>query len=217
MNVDSSGVPQDRPAKTTWGRTTRLKRARPALAGSMRIPRSGHAAAVLADGRVLLAGGTDGSRLPLASAEIYDPGKEGFTAVGSMSTGRMAASAVSLADDRVLVLGGNASMVNEAPLASAEMFVPSTGQFTKAGQMPEARDGQTASLLDDGRVLATGGGSDNVAELFDPQTGRFAPTGSLSSTRATHTASVLKDGGRVLIAGGVVGGGDERSAELYLP
>ncbi len=186
------------------------------LTGSMTIPRSGHAAAVLADGRVLLAGGTDGSRLPLASAEIYDPGKERFTAVGPMSAGRMAASAVSLADGRVLVLGGNASMVNEIPLASAETFAPDTDQFTGAGQMAEARDGQTASLLEDGRVLVAGGGSDNVAELFDPQTGQFAPAGSLSVTRATHTATVLKDGS-VLIAGGVIGGADERSAELYLP
>jgi hypothetical protein len=117
------------------------------------------AAAPLPDGRVLIAGGTNGA--PLSSAVIFDPATNSFSSagLGAMSTARQAPAAVPLPDGRVLVSGG---VFIEGPggyLASAEVFNPATNAFSSAGigAMSTARTGAAAATLPDGRVLVAGG------------------------------------------------------------
>ncbi|HXW84187.1 MAG TPA: hypothetical protein VEJ86_07265, partial [Candidatus Binataceae bacterium] len=89
---------------------------------------------------------------------------------------------------------------------SAQLYDPKTGVFARTGNLNIGRFGQTATLLEDGRVLIAGGAGDDstdpvTAELFDPVTKRFMLAGKLLSPRTNHSAALLADG-RVLIAGG---------------
>jgi hypothetical protein len=98
-------------------------------------------------------------------------------------------------------------------LKNAEIYNPRTGAFSATGDMSTERESHTATLLNDGRVLITGGHKDrraNItryrsAEIYDPVKGSFTPTGDLNVKRHKHEATLLADG-RVLI----IGGSDER-------
>lgn len=182
----------------------------------MHVARAAFAAVRLADGRVLVAGGSTGPAAdpsPIASAEIYDPSSGRWTEVASMHNGRSRAGAVVLPSGRVLVVGGGLEKHNEGSAdGSAELFDPATGTWTETGSLTVPRNGFTLTLLDAGEVLAAGGwiehqGRDRItyslAELYSPESGTWRPTGPTALPRAYHSAAVLPDG-RVLVTGGAV-------------
>ena len=195
--------------------------------GKMIEARANHTATLLSDGRVLVTGG-GGTGLSgfLATAELYDPATGSWTATGNMNGIRILHTATLLADGKVLVAGG-ADIISETsvnPLATAELYDPSTGTWTTTGNMTRARARHTATLLPNGKVLVVGGsgsaaGSDSLAtaELYDPSTGTWTATGNMIEARTRHTATLLPDG-RVLVAGGDSSSGPQlASAELYDP
>jgi Kelch motif len=89
------------------------------------------AATLLADGRVLVAGGsneTSGSASVLASAEVYDPGTRTWTPAQNMGTARAGQTATLLPGGQVLVAGGqNVISGLFSPVASAELYDPGRG------------------------------------------------------------------------------------------
>ncbi len=183
--------------------------------GDMRFARDGHTATLLADGKVLIAGGQNPA-YPV-TAELYDPGAGEFTSTGTIGDPRAYHTATPLADGRVLIAGGTGA---NGDLASAELFDPGSGEFAPTGAMGGPRTHHTATLLVDGRVLIAGG-TDNAtalasAEVYDPATETFAPTGPMGSVRADHTATRLADG-KVLVAGGADNAVALSSAEEYDP
>ncbi|MEA2672166.1 MAG: hypothetical protein QOG45_2386, partial [Chloroflexota bacterium] len=93
------------------------------------------------------------------------------------------------------------------------------GTWHASATMHDAREGHTATLLPDGRVLVAGGdlhGSGFLAscELYDPRDRSWHRAAPLGTPRAAHTATLLEDGG-VLVAGGVNAWGTVDSAETY--
>jgi N-acetylneuraminic acid mutarotase len=178
----------------------------------MSVGRVGHAAALLDDGRVLIAGGYSASATGeptfLASAELYDPATGTFSKTGSMTTARAGATMTVLRSGVVLVAGGYFLDDASSPvaLASAELYDPARGTFKATGSLTTGRYDQTATLLEDGRVLIAGGsGSDgglSSAELYDPAGGTFTATGSMATDRTEHAAASLP-GGWVLMVGGL--------------
>jgi hypothetical protein len=93
--------------------------------------------------------------------------------------------------------------------------------------MLAARESHTATLLNDGKVLITGGHKGrraqmtiySSAEMYDPVTGRFSAAGDMTRIRHKHEAVRLTDG-RVLIVGGADhsdGNPAYTSVEIYDP
>jgi hypothetical protein len=150
------------------------------------------------------------------------PSGSHFVLTGAMKTLRDDNAATLLQNGRVLITGGyTCGTVGPCPIiASAELYDPATGKFSLTGSMAQVRQGHTATLLNDGRVLVAGGweGVYRVAsaELYDPATGKFGSTGSMAAARERHSGTLLDDG-RVLVAGGWGGSGALASAELYDP
>jgi len=117
----------------------------------------------------------------------------------------------------VLIAGGFDTGGNS--LASAELYIPSTGTFVPTGSLNNARGFSTATALMDGTVLIAGGwaagGALASAEIYDPFTASFNNTGSLNAARVRNTATLL-NGGNVLIVGGEDSASNIlASAEIY--
>lgn len=123
-------------------------------AGSLGQTREGHAAVLLASGKVLILGGIVGAgRSSSNSAILYDPTTGTFGGTGS-SVGRYwQASMVALPTGKVVVVGDT---------ALTELYDPSAnnglGAFSSAGSMSMARPYHAVAALPSGRVLVTGGG-----------------------------------------------------------
>src|SRR6266436_4880639 len=148
----------------------------------------------------------------------HNPGT--FTATGSMATARCHNSATLLNNGQVLITGGVGNYNGPDYLSSAELYNPSTGTFTATGSLITARDSHTATLLNNGLVLISGGygsaGDLSSAELYNPSTGAFTSTGSLNTARIGHSSTLLNNGS-VLITGGKGSNGYLTSTELYNP
>jgi len=201
-----------------------------------------HTATLLANGKVLVAGG-DGyngkpdlisGEAPLAanaSAELYDPATGSFTEIAGMDSPRFRQTATPLSNGKVLLTGGFSGF---GPQATADLYDSVTGSFLAANNMGTARGAHTATVLPNGTVLIAGGATYGgfefpefgpgiaSAEVYDPATNSFAPTGGMETARYAHTATLLPNG-KVLVTGGFSGldaqssGNALTTAELYDP
>ena len=138
----------------------------------------------LPDGRVFVASSPN--------AEVYDPRSGTFAFAGVIPGGVTGATA--LADRRVVIVG-----VTELQSGGYVGVWDPTGQTYRqvyGGSHPLF----AATLLDDGRVLVTGGRGAAWAGVFDPATEQMAPVNAPASSRPASTR--LLDG-RVLIVGGL--------------
>ena len=156
-------------------------------------PRSGASAALLHDGRVLIAGGmppggSAGSDPALQSAELFDPRTLSSSPTGSIGSFTGGGPMVTLPDGRVYM--------DTSPVA--EIYDPATGIFSAASAA--AGGGGHPVVLPDGRVALFGstglydGGSITV---WDPVSTTF----STKSLPEPLTWATLLDDGRVLLIG----------------
>ena len=207
--------------------------------GSMAEMRALHTATLLANGKVLVAGGDGYNGIPEitsgeaplaanASAELYDPATGSFTETAGMDSPRYRHTATLLSNGKVLLAGGFSGG------GTADLYDSVTGIFSPAPKMGTARAAHTATVLPNGTVLIAGGTTqDNFefpaispgissAEVYDPGANSFAPTGTMGTARYAHTATLLPNG-KVLVTGGFSSSDAQTSgtalstAELYDP
>jgi hypothetical protein len=184
--------------------------------GSMTTPRALHQATLL------------GEHEPGFAAQVLIVGGS-----RDLTPGRRASSALSSAE--VFNFSTVYSIISEGrggvgpPFALVENF---SGNFAAVGRMNKSRTLHQATLLQNGKVLITGGVNSagkvlKSAELYDPSAGVFTLTkGAMHRPRYAHTSTLLPDGS-VLIAGGLkaMRGDAEikasksvlKSAEIYDP
>jgi len=106
---------------------------------------------------------------------------------GPLNNARKGYTRTKLANGLELIAGGyihtEIPTVNNRELSRAELLDPKTGKWTETGEMNTARDGHTATLLPNGKVLVEGGYGSGVIgkkppvlsskELYDPATGTW--------------------------------------------
>jgi len=189
----------------------------PHLATAYTSQRSTHTVTTLPDETLITIGGGPGgisNSFGLNTAEVYDLKDESLTLLaGAMVQARTGHTATLLLDGRILVAGGADDILGE-PTNTAEVYDPVTQTFSAVGNMVNgARALHRATLLDDGRVLLTGGtdnyidptsiilGSHRSTEIFDPVGNTFSSGPQMNTYRLGHTATKL-DNGNVLLVGG---------------
>jgi hypothetical protein len=164
-------------------------------------------------------------------AHMHAPRLTAGTAGQIVPTGQMAVprfdhTATLLPNGKVLIVAGMARNGQTEP--TAELYDPHGGRFSLVGKLTSPRGwGSTATLLNDGTVLITGGASGSwcsascylaTAELYDPATNTFTRVGDMTEQRAGAQAILLQNGD-VLIVGGNLNSGNApiTTAELYHP
>jgi RHS repeat-associated protein len=214
------------PANETWTNGTALNAAR-----------HGHTATLLADGRVFIAGGMNGSAV-LPSTATYAPAQSGATwlARANMASNRRFHTAVRLStantayNNLVLIVGGNSG--NSTSLNTVQLFSQASNAFVTTPASPNMtllREGHTATALANGNVLIAGGKSGSTLHdttlVFEiPTTGSAAWfTRTAAPRRVGHSAALLPAGlvavgGKALVAGGSDGSAAPlSSADLWDP
>ncbi len=199
---------------TGIGQATNLVRVTPAAPGTFEatltdatLPVAGGAVVEKSDSSVLLVGGSG----PVFQS--YNGNREEFALGGPAFGVGFLGQSTALADGRILFTGGIGA--DGQPTDAAAIFDPVALTTTNL-TMNAKRAGHGASLMNDGRILITGGfstftltdlltflqGVQGSTEIFDPNTNAFSNGPTLLEPRALHTSTTLTNG-RVLIAGGL--------------
>jgi len=185
---------------------------------SMNVPRWNFSTSIFSNGKVLVSG--TGSDSLLNSAEIYYSDSNSWIKTTPMLQGRSFHHLVTLNDGEVIAIGGYKKK-------SCEIFNTITNSWKYTDSLETLKYfGDTATLLNDGRILVAGGyyfdQSNlqniyfNISEIYNPATKTWSLTDSLEEGRSGHTATLLKDG-RVLVTGGRGNGNHLNSSEIYDP
>lgn len=180
-----------------------------AQTGSMPEPRVNHTSQLLANGKVLVAGGNDGYVLDLEafrSAILYSNGT--WTPTGNMTEIRTDLASILLDNGNVLVAGGED--VNGIYLITCEIYNVATGTWSATDNMKEDRSNCRLIKLNNGKILATAGLYSKSCDLYDQTTGKWSSTGPMAHSRSYVYGATKLPNGDVLVTGG-----GENIAEIY--
>jgi hypothetical protein len=135
-----------------------------------------------------------------------------------------ASAVVRLHDGRIMVIGGAASQSSNDAVATAAIFDPATGHWSRVTDMLQPRAYATAVTLNDGSVLVAGGSRNgqplDTAERYIPDSGTWVAAGRLNLPRTQGGLTLLADGRALATGGGIEGGptwNSTASAEIFNP
>ncbi|UCE92301.1 MAG: hypothetical protein JSV90_03975 [Methanobacteriota archaeon] len=180
---------------------------------TMSVPRVGHTTTLLEDGTVLAVGGETGDGAT-ASAEVIDLSEGVCYPLPDMILSRFGHAASMLPSGRVLVSGGSDGVTDK--WSQAEIYDPGSQSWLPADAMSQPRQHFSMHLLENGEVIAVGGGPDAASELYDEAADSWHGEADMLKKRIC-AASILTPSGHVLVAGGIGDDYELRSAEMYDP
>ncbi|MFK5954915.1 MAG: kelch repeat-containing protein [Planctomycetota bacterium] len=191
--------------------------------------RAGSTSFVMPDGRVLVAGGTEGNNAhelhdvadllgtALKTTEIYNPTTNTWSSGPIMSEFKAGAMSVVLADGRWLVSGGiTHTSLFGLPIPdfsnNQQIYNPTTNSWSNTGNLKAKRALGGMTLMDNGQVFIAGGGGGDIfnigpikkTETYNPATGSTTTRPNLSIESAFNTCVALP-GNVVMIIGGAKG------------
>jgi Kelch motif/Secretion system C-terminal sorting domain len=183
----------------------------------MNVSRSYFSTSIFSNNKILATGGD--SPVIFNSAEIYDLGNNTWENTTPMLGYRTIHHLITLNNGEVIAIGGFL-------LQSCEIFNPASNSWRYTDSLETLKYfWDTATLLNDGRILVVGGyyfdqpSLQNIhfkiCEIFDPISETWSFADSLTDGRSAHTATLLKDG-KVIVTGGQ-NTGDLSSCEIYDP
>lgn len=162
----------------------------------MNTPRLGHAAVLLSNGKVLVAGGSTslGGNGFLAGTELYDPAANTWTAGPTMSISRNKPTATTLPNGNVLIIGGNTNQ------GDFSLYNLAGNTFSPQPGITYAFNVNNAVLLNNGKILIAHAdiwtsASPMQVELYDPLS--FSVENVQLSLIGTHLTAI--SGGLVMI------------------
>ncbi|MDE2686653.1 MAG: hypothetical protein OXI16_04030 [Chloroflexota bacterium] len=192
------------------------------------VPRYGHYAASLSDGRILIGGGFTGvannnfiAPFPLNDFQIYDPNDESLLSITPDENQAFFVSTARLSDDKYISVGVGAD--DERLIGAAEVFDADTQSVTPLPPLNIVRGFPGIAILKDGKVLVIGGVdfSDPEAlwpeylrdvEIFDAEAEAWMQVASMNNEPTENLAVVtLQDGHAMVVHSGV------SNAEIYDP
>ena len=199
--------------------------------GNLIVGRYNTEAAVLGDGRILVAGGFG----PTETAETFDPATGVWTATANaMSFAKARPTVTAMPDGNALVNNG----WNNGPVPSSDVFDFRTNTFRPAATPLTHRWNATALPLPNGKVMALAGGVGGAtADLYDPAADTFRSAGSQHVARGALSSTAAGPGGTAVVLSSsttgfqadpavcgdncgkvlVVGNTDDPVTELYTP
>jgi hypothetical protein len=181
---------------------------------------------LLTDGRVLYSGSGTGSR-------IFNPTTKAWTAVvattnysGTRTYGTSVLLPLTPANGyqpRVMIFGGGNPATTTTEIL--DLSAPSL-HWQNGPAMSQPRIEMNATILPNGKVLATGGSTNDEdiatasfnADLYDPATNTFTSAGANAYPRLYHSGSLLlPDATVALLGGNPTRGSYESHIEIYTP
>jgi N-acetylneuraminic acid mutarotase len=122
--------------------------------GNLAAPRRSHTATRLTNGKILVVGGDQNG------AEIYDPLLASWSPAGELTNQLYGHTAALLANGKVLIAGGiDYATDPNAAITNAWLYNPPTESWHPTADLNQGRYVHTATVLPNGEVLVTGGGS----------------------------------------------------------
>jgi hypothetical protein len=167
---------------------------------SMKNARLYYASAILADGRVFVAGGEyngGNSEVELDAAEIYDPISDQWSDLPTPGWGHVGDAPCCVLADGRLLLGDISS-------PQAAVWDPVSKKWTPTGPKDNACSEETWTLLPDGSVLTAECTNHPKAERYIPASNSWIPAGSIPAEHDLVEKVSIEIGPALLLPSGKV-------------